>query len=96
MPAPVHTLDLFVAVLGGVVSAGFFGVVQGVVEVALRDVGMMAGLLVMAGFIMFSGDVVMSSCVFVVLSSFAVVLRGSGEMFRSRGHKVSQPSFPSY
>jgi hypothetical protein len=65
-----------VSVLRRVVLAGFLGVVRGVVEVAFRYVGMVAGFLVIASFMMFRGGVMMFRRVFVVLRSLAVVLRG--------------------
>jgi hypothetical protein len=63
-------------VFGSVVLACLFGVVRGVVEVAFCDMRMMAGLFVIAGLMVFGSCSVMFSGVFVVLRSFAVVLRG--------------------
>lgn len=62
--------------LCGVVLAGLCGVVRGVVEVAFRYMGMVAGFLGIAGFMVFRGGVVMFRGVFMVLRGFAVVLRG--------------------
>jgi hypothetical protein len=46
-------LALFVAVFGGVVFAGLFGVVRGVVQVALGYVSMVSGLFMMARLVVF-------------------------------------------
>jgi hypothetical protein len=63
-------------VFGGVMLAGLFGVMRGVVEMALRYVSMMAGLLMIARLVVFGCGGVMLRGVFVVLRGFAVVLRG--------------------
>jgi len=65
-----------VAVFAGVMLAGFFGVLARVVQMALCDVGMMAGLLMIPGFMMFGGSFVVLRGVFVMFRSFAVMLRG--------------------
>jgi hypothetical protein len=65
-----------VSVVGGVVLAGLFSVVSGVVEMAFRYVRMVSGLLMIARLMVIGGVLVMFGGVFVVLSGFAVVLRG--------------------
>ena len=64
------------AVFAGVMLAGFFGVLARVVQMALCDVGMMAGLLMIPGFMMFGGSFVVLRRMFVVLGSFLVMLLG--------------------
>jgi len=59
----------FVAVFDGVVLAGFFGLVRGVVKVAFRCVRMVDGLLVIARLMVFGRGEVMFSGVFVMLRS---------------------------
>jgi hypothetical protein len=65
-----------VAVLAGMMLAGLFGMMRGVNLMALRHVRMVTGLVVIAGFVMLCGRLVMLSCVVVVLSGFAVMFRG--------------------
>jgi hypothetical protein len=64
------------SVVGGVMLAGFFGVVRSVVQMALRDVGMVPGLFMIAGLMVISGGRVMLCGMFVVLRCFAMMLRG--------------------
>jgi hypothetical protein len=61
------------SVCGGVVLGGFFGVMHGLQMVAVRHMGMMAGPLVIAGFVVFRGGPVMPRGLFVVLCSLAMV-----------------------
>ena len=63
------------AVFQCVVFARLFGVVRGVVEVAFRHMGVMAGLFVVASLMVFRSRLMMFRCVFVVFRCFAVVLR---------------------
>jgi hypothetical protein len=65
-----------VPVVGGVMLAGFFGVVRGVVEVAFRYVRMVSGLFMIARLMVVGGVLMMFGGVLVVLSGFAVVFRG--------------------
>ena len=58
---------------GGVMLRGFFGVMFGLDMMAMRQMGMVGGLLVIALFVMLSG-------VFVVLRSVFMVLRGVAMM----------------
>ena len=65
--------------LVGVVFACFLGVMDGVVQVALGDLRVMAGLFVVAGVVMVGGLTVMAGGVVMVFRSFAVMfgaLRG--------------------
>lgn len=64
------------SVFGRVMLAGLFGVVGGVVQVAFRNVSMMAGLFMVAGLMMAGGSLVMFRGVFVVLRCLPMVLRG--------------------
>jgi hypothetical protein len=63
-------------VFGRVMLAGLCGVMRGMVQVAFRNLSMVASLFMFAGLMMVSGGLVMFSCVFVVLRCFAMVLRG--------------------
>jgi hypothetical protein len=58
----------------GVMLAGLFGVVRGAVEMALRNMRMMAGLLVVPGFVMVGRGVMVFGRVFVVLRRVAMVI----------------------
>ena len=64
------------SVIGGVMLAGFFGVVRSVIQMALSDVRMVPGLLVTAGFVVIGGSLVMLCGMLVVLRRFAMMLRG--------------------
>jgi hypothetical protein len=74
--APYDKSGLLVAVLGSVVIACLRGMMRGVVEMALRRMGMVAGLFVIARIMVFRRCTVMGRGVLVMLRSFAVVLRG--------------------
>jgi hypothetical protein len=56
--------------------AGLFGMMRGVSLMALRHVRMVAGLVVVAGFVMIRGRLVMLRGMVVVLSGFAMMFRG--------------------
>jgi hypothetical protein len=60
----------------GVMLAGFFGVMLGVVVVPLRDVRMVAGLFMIAGAVMLGGGAMMFGGVLVMLGGFQMMLRG--------------------
>lgn len=60
--------------LVGVGLGGFGGVVHGVMMMAVGDVCMVSGHVVIAGFEVTRGFAMMASCVFVVFGCFAVVL----------------------
>ena len=60
-------------VLLGVVFAGLLAVVCRVIVMAVGDVCMMRGFFVIARLMVLGGSMVMFGCVFVVLSSFAMV-----------------------
>jgi hypothetical protein len=62
-----------VAVLCGVMLYSLFGVVRGVSEVPVRDVRMMPGLHMIAGFVMLRGFAVVPGCVLVVLGCLMMV-----------------------
>jgi hypothetical protein len=85
---------LFMPVLGGVVFAGLFGVMRGVVQMAFGHVSVMAGLLVVSRFMMFRCGVVMLRGVLVMFRCFTVVLRG---IFRhvQLSLEIWPPGFPS-
>jgi hypothetical protein len=69
--------QLFVmAVICGVVLAGLSGVVRGVIQMPFGDVGMVAGLLMIARFMVFGGLAMVLRRVLVMLSSFVMMLRG--------------------
>jgi hypothetical protein len=82
------------SVFGGVSLASLFGVMRGEVEMALRYVGMMAGLLMIARLMVFGGGGG-GRGVFVVLRSFAVVLRGIFRRHRrfSKGRSSNRRGF---
>jgi hypothetical protein len=68
------------AVLGGVVLSRFFGMVNRVSEVAVRDVRMVPALHVVAGFMMFRGLAVMLGgvlmmlgCLMMMRSAFVII-----------------------
>jgi hypothetical protein len=63
-------------VIRRVMLAGFFGVVRGVVQVALRNRGMMSGLFMIASLMVISDGLVMLCGMFVVLRRPAMMLRG--------------------
>jgi hypothetical protein len=54
--------------------AGFFGVMLGVRVMAMRDVGMVAGFLMISGSVMFGGGAMMFRGVLVMVGSFQVML----------------------
>ncbi len=56
--------------------AGFLRVVLGLNLVAMRHVGVMTGLVVVARFVMLGCRLVVQGGVFVVFSGFEVMLRG--------------------
>jgi hypothetical protein len=60
----------------GVVLAGFFGVMGGVVEMTLSDVGMMPGLFVIAPFMVLGCGQVVLLCVFMMFCRLTMVLYG--------------------
>jgi hypothetical protein len=62
-----------IAMSGGVMLRGFFGVVFGLDMMAVRQMGMVGGLLVIALFVVLSG-------VLMVLRSVFMVLRGAAMM----------------
>lgn len=64
------------AVLAHMMLAGFFRVMYGMHMVAVSDVGVMAGGLVIAGFVVVGRKAVVLSGVFVMLRCFAVMFRG--------------------
>jgi hypothetical protein len=64
------------AVFAHMMLAGFFRVMYGMHMVAVSDVGVMAGGVVIAGFVVVSRKAVVLSGVFVVLRCFAVMFRG--------------------
>ena len=68
-----------VTVLVGVMLAGFFGVVDRMDEMTLRDVRVMAGFVVISSFVVVGGRSMMASSVIVVLRGLAMVL---GAFFR--------------
>ena len=70
------------------------GVVRGVVVVAVGHVGVVSGLFVIAGLMVFGCGQVMFGCVFVVLRSFAVVLRGILGHCASLLNGLVVPGFP--
>jgi hypothetical protein len=59
-----------------VVLGGFAGVMRSMLEMAVRDVGMMRSDVVVVRFVVFGGLAMMSRGVFVVLGSFLVMLNG--------------------
>jgi len=61
-------------VIGRVMLAGLFGVVRGVVQMAFRDMRMVARLFVIAGRMVLGCGLVMFSRLFVVLRCFVMVL----------------------
>ncbi len=56
--------------------SSLFGVVRGVREVPVRDVRVVAGLHMIAGFVVLRGFAVVFGCVFMVLGSL-MMMRGS-------------------
>jgi hypothetical protein len=72
-----------VAVLVGVVLARFFGMVHCVSEVAVRDVRVMPGLFMIAGFMLFrsfavvlSGVLMMLGCLMMMRSALVIIHGG--------------------
>ena len=63
------------AVLAGMMLARLFGMMRGVNLMALRHVCMVTGLVVIAGFVMIRGRLVMLSGMVVVLGGFAMMFR---------------------
>jgi hypothetical protein len=62
------------AVLIGVVLSGFFGMMGSVQRMPVSDMGMVAGLFVIAGFVVLGCFAMMFRRVFVVLRSFVMML----------------------
>jgi hypothetical protein len=62
-------------VLGGVMLAGFFSVMNGMHMMALGDMGVVTSFMMVPGFMMFGGREMMLRGMFVVLGSFAMMLR---------------------
>jgi hypothetical protein len=60
----------------GVVFAGFFGVMDCVDVMALRDVRMVAGFMMVAGAVMLGCGAMVFGGLFVVFGGFHVVIRG--------------------
>jgi hypothetical protein len=69
----------FMSVIRGVMLSGFVGVVRSVVKVALRTMGIVSGLFMIAGLMVISGGRVMFCGMFVVLRRLAMMLRASLE-----------------
>jgi hypothetical protein len=77
---PLQVINLprnVLAVIAGVMFAGFFSVMNGVDVMAVCDVRVMAGFLMIAGSVMFG-------CRAMVPGGFFVVLCGFHMVFRSR------------
>ena len=55
---------------------GFFGVMGGVDHVTVRQMGVMSGFVVVAGFVMFGGCFVMPGSMLMMFGGFAVVFSG--------------------
>jgi hypothetical protein len=75
---------LFVVLAGvlvGVILTCFPGVMCGVGSMTVRDMSMVAGLFVVASFMMIGGDIMMRGRMLVVFGGFAVVL---DSLFRHR------------
>ena len=79
------------AVVAGVMFAGFFGVMNGVDMMAVRDVRVMAGFLMIAGSVMLGCRAMVLGGFFVVLCGFQMVIRSrfrhgltSGPMIQGR------------
>jgi hypothetical protein len=70
-------------VVFGVVLAGFFGVVNGMVEMPLSDVGVMPGLLMIAPFMVLGCGQVVLRCVFMMFCRLSMMLYGF------LGHEIS-------
>lgn len=58
------------------VLAGFFGVVGGVVEMTLSDVGVVPGLLMIAPFMVLGRGQVVLRCVFMMFRRLSMVFDG--------------------
>jgi hypothetical protein len=69
-------LLLIVAVVLGVMTAGFGVVFFGVTGMAMRAVGMMRGLVVIAGFVVLGGFAVMLGGVLVMFGSLVMMFDG--------------------
>ncbi len=65
-----------VAVMFDVGLGGFGGVMGGVLEMAVRGVGVVRGGFVIAGFVMLRGGAMMSRGVFMMLGGLVVMLGG--------------------
>lgn len=74
--ARLLSADLHLDVLVGVMLTGFFGVVDRMDVMPLRNVRMVPSLLMIPSFMVVGCSSMMTSGVFVVLSSFAMVLSG--------------------
>jgi len=68
-----------------VVLACLLRMMDGLVQMALRDVAMMAGLFVLTGFVVFGGCPMVAGGLFMMLSSFAMMFGALG------GHVVRPP-----
>jgi len=64
------------AVTVGVMFGRFFGVMRGVIVMAVRDVGVVPGLQMVAGFMMLRGFAMMLGGVFMVLGGFMMMSCG--------------------
>jgi hypothetical protein len=62
-------------VIGGVMLAGLFGVVRGMIQVAFGNMRMMTGLFMISRFVVLRGCSVMFSGVFVVFCCLAMMRR---------------------
>ena len=72
----VATVPVFSGVVLGVVLAGFFCVMRGMVEMTLSDLGVMPGLLVIAPFMLLGCGQVVLRCVFMMFRRLSMVLYG--------------------
>jgi hypothetical protein len=66
--------DLVLAVIVGVMLAGFFGVMLGVNMMALRDVRVVPGGFMIAALVMIGRRLMVLGGMFVMLSGFAMML----------------------
>jgi hypothetical protein len=64
-----------VAVFAGMMLTGFLGVMLGLNVVAMRDVGMVTGFLVVTSFVMLGSHAMMFGGVIMVLRGFMMMLR---------------------
>jgi hypothetical protein len=73
-PRVLNGIQLVLAVMLGVVTAGLGMMLFGVAGVAVSGVGVMGRLLVIAGFVVLGGFAVMLGSVFVVFGSLVMVM----------------------